>query len=71
MYLPRFTRQSRLLQLLIDILEVTNSFIIAEPTELKNEEQKSEDKALRPGSAVKSARPRTGNKSEFLPFIEI
>jgi len=35
------------------------STFLSEPTELKNQEQKPEEKS-RPGSAVKSARPRTG-----------
>ena len=44
------------------------STFLSEPTELKNQEQKPDEKS-RPGSAVKSARPRTGTFENELNLI--
>ena len=43
----------------LDLFCLLTCFVFSEPTELKNQEQKPDEKS-RPGSAVKSARPRTG-----------
>lgn len=49
-------------------LVLSTCFVFSEPTELKNQEQKPDEKS-RPGSAVKSARPRTGTFENELNLI--